>query len=111
MLKFEHMHVLIFLNKIARRHQFILSIKNIKVTTKFIVKKNLIYFALYMCNLSIGWYAQNSIYWILIEHIKHAISRNIGVLSMEIILILLILYQGCNLCYASFQNTSHRLQT
>lgn len=32
--KFEHMHVLIFLNKIARRHQFILSIKNIKVTTK-----------------------------------------------------------------------------
>lgn len=37
--KFEHMHVLIFLNKIARRHQFILRIKNIKVTTKFIVKK------------------------------------------------------------------------
>lgn len=39
--KFEHMHVLIFLNKIARRHQFILRIKNIKVTTKFIVKKTL----------------------------------------------------------------------
>lgn len=37
--KFEHMHVLIFVNKIARRHQLILRIKNIKVTTKFIVKK------------------------------------------------------------------------
>lgn len=24
-----------------------------------------------MCNLSIGWYAQNSIYWILIELIGH----------------------------------------
>lgn len=69
--KFEHMHVLIFLNRIARRHQFILRIKNIKVTTKFIVKKNLMYFALYLCNLSIGWYAQNSVYWILIELIGH----------------------------------------
>lgn len=69
--KFEHMHVLIFLNIIARRHQFILRIKNIKVTAKFIVKKNLIYFALYLCNLSIGWYAQNSVYWILIELIGH----------------------------------------
>lgn len=39
--KFEHMRVLIFMNKIARRHQFILRIKNIKVTTKFIVKKTL----------------------------------------------------------------------
>lgn len=39
--KFEHMHVLIFMNKIARRHQFILRIKNIKVTSKFIVKETL----------------------------------------------------------------------
>lgn len=65
--KFEHMHVLIFLNKIARRHQFILRIKNIKVTTKFIVKKTLSI----LCNLSIGWYAQNSVYCILIELIGH----------------------------------------